>query len=181
MTESKSDLEVEVIEIDELVLDDDNDRDHTKGVDELAESLTQFGQRKPVVVFGKNLAIAGNGLVLAAKSLGWTHIAIARCPLDWDIAKARAFALADNRTAELSSWNLSRVTEHLFTLNALKWDMNALGFEHFNMPKTISFDVSPQLGQTGYAVIIDCDDEEQQSALLKRFEKQRLHARALMT
>lgn len=176
-----AELVIENVDITTLTLDPDNARGHEKGVPELAESLKKFGQQKPVVVWGDNVVIAGNGLLEAAVSLGWTKFAIVRVPKNWTKAKARAFALADNRTAELSEWKLPDVAKQLFELTSLKFDMNSLGFLNFNMPKRVAFDVSPQLGTTGYAIIIDCDDETQQATLLAKFEKQKLHARALMT
>jgi ParB-like chromosome segregation protein Spo0J len=176
-----NELEVELIAIEELKFDEENARAHVKGIPELAKSLQEFGQRKPVVVWGDNVVVAGNGLLEAAISLGWELIAIARVPKDWSHDKAKAFALADNRTAELSEWKLPEVSKQLFDLKALGFDMPALGFFKFNEPKTISFDVSPQLNESGYAIIIECDDEAQQADLLKRFEKQKLRARALMT
>jgi hypothetical protein len=47
--------------------------------------------------------VAGNHTWLAAKSLGWSEIAAVL--VDDDEATAQAFALADNRTAELGSYD----------------------------------------------------------------------------
>jgi ParB-like chromosome segregation protein Spo0J len=174
-------LVVTYMSVDELVFDPDNAREHIAGIPELAESLKQFGQRKPVVVWGGNIIIAGNGLVEAARTLEWNDIAVVHVPSDWDINKARAFALTDNRTAELSRWKLPEVTRQLFELSQLSWDMPKLGFERFNQSKRVEFDVTPQLGQTGYAIIVECDDERQQSELLEKFAKQKLRVRPLMT
>ncbi len=168
---------VEYVPIDSIEFDVKNARLHKKGIKELEESLKEFGQRKPLVVW-HGIAIAGNGLLEAAAGLNFTEIAIARTPDDWTEEKARAFALVDNRTAELSEWNLAVVTDQLFNL---PFDWDSLGFANFNLPKTVSFDVSPQLDKTGYAIIIDCENEDQQKTLLARFEKQKLNARALMT
>ena len=176
-----NELTLEVIEIDELHEDPNNARDHEKGIPELVESLTQFGQQKPLVVWGNNVVIAGNGLMEAAIELGWSKIYISRVPSDWSYEKACAFALADNRTAELSSWKLPVVTKQLFELSGFEFNMPALGFANFNQPKRVSFDVTPQLAETGYAIIIDCDTEAQQAELLEKFAKQKLHARPLMT
>lgn len=47
-----------------------------------------------------NRIVAGHHIVLAAKALGWTHIAITESELESE-DEARAFLIADNRTAEL--------------------------------------------------------------------------------
>lgn len=73
-------------------------------VEAIAASLAQFGQVKPIVVHptedGRYTILAGNHTTEAAKTLGWTHIA---CVVgkDMDEADAAAFALMDNRVAEL--------------------------------------------------------------------------------
>lgn len=179
MTEQE--FEVTLVPIDVLTPDPNNARGHEKGIPELAQSLREFGQQKPLVVWGDNVVIAGNGLLEAAKSIDMTFIFIKRTPTDWSYEKARAYALADNRTAELSTWKMPEVTKQLFALKEFQWDMSSLGFENFGQPRRVSFDVSPQLTETGYAIIIDCDNEEQQRVLLERFRKQKLSARPLMT
>jgi site-specific DNA-methyltransferase (adenine-specific) len=121
-------MKVENVLISSLTPDPKNARKHDKGVPELAVSLTTFGQRKPVVVWG-NVVIAGNGLVEAAKSLGWTKIEISRVPVDWTYEQAQAFALADNKTAELSEWDTSTLTEIRFDLDSKGWDTDVFGFE----------------------------------------------------
>ena len=75
-------------------------------VERIAASLAQYGQRKPLVVNRSehNKIEAGNGTWQAAKSLGWTHVAAVM--VEDDAMTAVGFALADNRTAELSRWDL---------------------------------------------------------------------------
>lgn len=70
----------------------------------VARSLRRFGQRKPVVARADGTVIAGNHLLAAARELGWSELAVTR--VDDDDATAKAFALADNRTSELGSFDL---------------------------------------------------------------------------
>lgn len=72
-------------------------------VDAVAASLQRFGQRKPIVVDADGVIIAGNHTWAAAKALGWDEIAVVR--VGDDQATAQAFALADNRTAELGGYD----------------------------------------------------------------------------
>jgi DNA modification methylase len=70
----------------------------------VAASLARFGQQKPVVVQASTrYVVAGNHLVRAARSLGWTEIAASIEDLD-DVT-ATAFMLADNRTSDLGSYD----------------------------------------------------------------------------
>lgn len=73
-------------------------------VDAVATSLSRFGQRKPIVVRRDDgTIIAGNHTWQAAKQLGWTEIAVAY--VGDDDVTAQAYALADNRTAELGGYD----------------------------------------------------------------------------
>jgi DNA modification methylase len=121
--------------IEDLTLDPRNARTHSqKNLDAIATSLTKFGQRKPIVITGDGVVLAGNGTLEAAKSLKWDYIDVTVTPPDWDIDTARAYALADNRTAELAEWDESVLAQQLLELHDADFDIEALGFE---MPQVI--------------------------------------------
>src|SRR5215468_10422419 len=67
-------------------------------------SLQRFGQRKPIVVREDGTVIAGNHTLLAAQELGWDEIAAVGT--EDDDATAKAYALADNRTSALGSFDV---------------------------------------------------------------------------
>lgn len=94
-----------VVKVDSLVLDPDNARLHPeRSISAIKESLTKFGQVKPVVVNRNGMiVIAGNGTVQAARELGWKNIAAN--VVDMSEIEATGYGLADNRVAELSEWN----------------------------------------------------------------------------
>jgi len=120
---------IETVLIDDLDLDPRNARKHdSKNLKAIADSLEQFGQRKPIVVWGKTV-VAGNGTMAAARSLGWTEITVARVPDDWSADQVKAYALADNRSAELAEWDEQVLTEQLKELELAEWDLETLGFD----------------------------------------------------
>ena len=126
-------LSIQTVPISQLTPDPENVRTHDqKNLDAIKASLSNFGQRKPIVVAtandGRLVVIAGNGTLEAAKSLGWKQITVARVPDDWDADKARAFAIADNRTAELADWNEVGLASALLDLEAVGWEPAVLGF-----------------------------------------------------
>ena len=117
------------VSIAELSLDPTNARKHSdKNLSAIAASLNKFGQRKPIVVH-RGVVLAGNGTLEAAKSLGWSEIEVAEVPADWDDDTAKAYALADNRTAELAEWDESELAKQLLELQDADWDITELGFE----------------------------------------------------
>lgn len=91
-------------------------------VNAVMASLSRFGQRKPIVVRKDDGRIlAGNHTWQAAKQLGWTEIAVAFVGDD-DIT-AQAYALADNRTAELGDYDDNLLKELIETVGAVDLDL----------------------------------------------------------
>jgi len=111
-------VKIENVALDTIELDPDNARTHSsRNLETIKESLAAFGQRKPVVLFG-NTVIAGNGTVEAARSLGWSKIAVTRVPPDWTLEQAKAYAIADNRTSELAEWDGNQLLKTLSDFDA---------------------------------------------------------------
>jgi ParB-like chromosome segregation protein Spo0J len=99
-----------------LRLDDRNARVHTpRNLEALVASLRRFGQQRLPLVDCDGVVIAGNGLVMAARQLGWLHIDILRTDLRGD--EARAYAIADNRTAELAEWDRPQLIDTLRSID----------------------------------------------------------------
>ena len=127
-------MKVEKVKIDSLKMDPDNARVHSeRNLKAIAGSLEGFGQRRPLVVWD-GIVIAGNGTLEAAKSLGWGEIEITRVPADWTHDQARAYALADNRTAELAEWDSTILADQLVELDSVGWDISEWGFDSLNPP-----------------------------------------------
>jgi DNA modification methylase len=128
-------MKLEKIAIDKLTLDPNNARTHDdKNLKAIEGSLQEFGQRKPIVIDQNNVIVAGNGTVTAAKSLGWTDIEVVRVPADWDTDRIKAFALADNRTAELATWNQEVLEQQLRELDEAGIQVAGFGFEVPEIP-----------------------------------------------
>jgi DNA modification methylase len=100
-------------------------REHgEKNILAIVASLQEFGQRKPIVVNRRGSTIeAGNAVYEAAKRLGWKHLAVV-----WvtdDPTSANGFAIADNRTAELATWDAAVLSSLLVDLGEKKPDLYA--------------------------------------------------------
>lgn len=143
-------MQVEVLPIADFTADPENARVHDeRNLKAIARSLEAFGQQKPIVVDRDGIIVAGNGTVAAASSLGWTEIAVVRTGLDKD--EARAYAIADNRTAELATWDAERLA---LTMGELDVDLaGAVGFseeelgamlEPFNASEAVEEEPTPE-------------------------------------
>jgi site-specific DNA-methyltransferase (adenine-specific) len=134
-------LRLESVLISSLSLDPTNARRHdSKNLASIEGSLRLFGQRKPIVVTGGNVVVAGNGTLEAAKSLGWSEIDVVRIPADWTAEQVKAYALADNRTAELAEWDAKVLADQLIELDAEGWDVSEFGFDALEPPVNLDDD-----------------------------------------
>lgn len=126
-----------------LELDPRNARKHPpRSIETIKASLTGFGQQKPIVLKldGKTV-LAGNGTLVAAQELGWTHIAAVRSGLDGQ--EATAFGLADNKTAETSEWDFEAVADLLKDLQAEQFDLTTTGWADFEIEPLLAAEWTP--------------------------------------
>ena len=90
--------------ITDLSQDPANARTHDeRNLATITASLRRFGQQKPIVVDTSGVVRAGNGTLAAAKALGWDSVEVVETDLQG--SEATAYAIADNRTAELAGWD----------------------------------------------------------------------------
>ena len=118
----------EMIKVKDLRPYEKNARKHEAAdVAAIAESIKAFGFRDPVGVWGpQNVIVEGHGRVLAAKQLGITEVPCIRLD-DLTDEQRRAYALAHNRTAELSSWDAEILPLELEELPS--YNMADFGFD----------------------------------------------------
>jgi hypothetical protein len=103
-----ADLRALAVAIDSLKPDPHNARLHgDKNRAAVADSLRMNGQLKPITVDADGVILTGNCTWETAKSLGWKFIARTRTELRG--AAARAWAIQDNRTAELAEWDVDEL------------------------------------------------------------------------
>ena len=109
-------MKIENVAVGSLSQDPANVRTHgSRNLDAIKASLRRFGQQKPIIVDASNVVRAGNGTLESAMALGWETIDIIKTGLV--ASEATAFAIADNRTAELGEWDESGLADLLISLS----------------------------------------------------------------
>ena len=89
----------------------------------------------------KGIVLAGNGTLTAAKELGWTEIQATRTELAG--VEATAFAIADNRTAELAEWDEDGLAKVLESLKVEDADLlAATGYDAAEADKMVGAEVA---------------------------------------
>ncbi|MCC6425919.1 MAG: site-specific DNA-methyltransferase [Phycisphaerales bacterium] len=137
-------LECHLVPIGTITGDPANLRLHgPRSIEAIKASFRRFGQQKPIVVDAYGVTIAGAGQLEAAKQLGWTHIAAVKSNLAG--ADRVAYAIADNRTAELSAWDEESLAATLAAMSAV--DLESLSFS--------AAELADLIGGTGSGVVQD--------------------------
>lgn len=101
----------------------------------LMASMREFGFTIPVLIDGAGTVIAGAARVEAAGRLGMTEIPVL-IATDWSDAQVRAYRLADNRLAELSTWDEATLAVELasiievgeFEVDVMGWSTGEVDF-----------------------------------------------------
>jgi ParB-like chromosome segregation protein Spo0J len=121
--------QVELIPLAKLTASKSNARTHSaKQLRQIAGSIKRFGFTVPVLVNAQNQILAGHGRVEAAKLLGLKAVPVLR--LDHlSPVEQRAYAIADNRLAELAGWDRDTLAIELRGLIELDFAVEVTGFE----------------------------------------------------
>ncbi len=139
-------MEVVTISVELLTEDPANARKHDeRNLGAIRDSLAQFGQQKPIVINSANEVIAGNGTLAAARALGWNSIQAVVSDLEG--LRAKAFAIADNRTGDLSEWDEPALVA---ALEALEDDL--LGAGAFSEAELAALDDTEQFRPRPFAI-----------------------------
>lgn len=137
-------LAYERVNIASLKFDPRNARKHDdRNIKAIMDSLRKFGQQKAIVVGEDNIVIAGNGTLEAAKRLGWDTIDVRRSGLKAD--EATAYAIADNRSAELAEWDDPVLGDILSELKESGWELDDLGFNDEDIKKLLENDIIKEI------------------------------------
>jgi ParB-like chromosome segregation protein Spo0J len=135
---------IELVPRDTLVPNAANPRRHSdKQIAQIAASIDRFGFVVPIICDDDGLIVAGAGRWAAAGLRGITAVPVIRVRFLSE-ADRRAFALADNRIAELSDWDEDLLEAELGFLFEQDYDLDATGFGLADLDFTIT-------GETGDA------------------------------
>jgi DNA modification methylase len=132
-----------------------NPRHNDDAVDAVAASIKEFGFRQPLVTDEEDTIIVGHTRYKAAQKLGMefvpVHVAIGLSP-----EQARAYRLADNRTAAIATWDEDKLPLELMALQDAGFDLDLTGFSADELLQLMS---SPTDGLTDPDAVPEPPDE----------------------
>jgi DNA modification methylase len=135
---------------------ENNPRNNDEAIKAVANSIREFGFKVPIVITSDNVIIAGHTRLKASVSLGLEEVPCIVAD-DLNEAQIKAFRLADNKTAELATWDLSRLEEELAGIDM---DMLQFGFEEMEelLPDNAAdddFDIDDEIPEIPFSEIGD--------------------------
>ena len=124
-------IQIQYRALGDIVLDSRNPRQHSqRQVNQIADSIREFGFVMPVVIDDSGHVVIGHGRVLAARKLG-----MARVP-DRHLSRGqlKALRIADNRLAQHAHWDERLLGENFLELKELELDFD-LSITGFRLPE----------------------------------------------
>ena len=144
-------MQIEQRNISDLTEDPNNARTHDeKNLAAIRQSLDAFGQQKPIVIDKTGKVVAGNGTLAAAKSMGWETIETVVTGLEDEMQMA--FAIADNRTAELAEWDSEILSDQLKELGE---DVDMTGFDEGELEELLTPEEKEEKPEVAFSEFID--------------------------
>lgn len=124
--DNMDELKVEYRKIEDVLPYENNPRNNDDAVQAVAESIQEFGFKIPIVITTGNVIVAGHTRVKAAQELGMKEVP---CIIADDLTdeQIRAFRLADNKSAEIATWDEEKLEQELAQIMDI--DMSLFGFD----------------------------------------------------
>ena len=164
-------LKIEYMALDKLKPYEKNARKHQKAdLSTIKASISEFGMSDPIGVWGKdNIIVEGHGRYLACKELGIDEVPVIHLDHLTD-EQRRAYALAHNKTAEMSEWDMELLTdeaESIFNIDLSDFGFDLSEEEEQPTAPTERKDLSDKVGET-YEVIVECVNEIEQEQIYNK-------------
>lgn len=146
-----SQVQVIQMKLADLIPYENNPRINDDAIDVVANSIKEFGFKNPIIIDKDNVIVCGHTRRLAAIKLGLTEVPCIRAD-DLTEDQIKAFRVADNKTSELSTWDLDKLK---IELGDIELNMADFGFEDLldqmkELPEDDEFDADTELEKEAF-------------------------------
>lgn len=152
-------------------------------IEQLAASIKEFGQPRPILVRKENsMIVGGHGVSMAMHAAGKTEARVLLWDVDQDTADA--FMIADNEHSKNAIDDDEMLAALMRQMD--RDDYTALGMDDNRVEKLLDPDKlsggsGAGAGDGGICqILVDCENEAHQAALLEKFNNEGLQCRALL-
>ena len=123
--------------INDVIPYDSNPREHApEQIEQVANSIKEFGWTMPILIDENNEIIAGHGRLLAGKSLGIKEVPCIVAK-GWSDEKKKAYCIADNKLTENSTWSKDFLKLNFEFLIDNEFDLGLTGFSNEEIAKIV--------------------------------------------
>lgn len=159
--------EVVIRPLDSLVPYERNPNTHPEEqIEQIANSIRQWGWTVPVLIDEKGMVIAGHGRVYAARKLGMDEVPCIVADR-WSEEQKRAYVIADNKLQEGSEWDYATMASELRDLMDGGFDVDLTGISNTELQvfsgtesdDEFSFDFSPDISPVNMSEPVGMSDE----------------------
>ena len=161
-------MDVKNISIGEIVPYAKNAKKHDKRqIDNVAESIRQYGFVQPVVIDRDGVIVIGHCRVLAAKKLGMESVPCV-CVDDLTPEQVNALRLVDNKTNE-SDWDMD-----LLSMELPEIDLSAFDFDFgvsLDEDDTETNEREEIALNESISVVVECSDDEEAEAIFEKLRE----------
>ncbi|EGN4615234.1 ParB N-terminal domain-containing protein, partial [Salmonella enterica subsp. enterica serovar Infantis] len=134
---------IEYLPVGKLLRYAKNSRTHSdEQVEQLVNSIREFGFTNPVLIDEKNELIAGHGRLAAAEILEMDKVPAIRLS-NLSEKQKKAYRIADNKLALNAGWDMQLLAEEVKELMDDDFDIDLLGFNDAELDEMLS-DEQPQ-------------------------------------
>lgn len=120
-------LEIKYIPINDIKPYKNNPRLNEDAIPYVMNSIKEFGFKNPIILDKNNVIVAGHTRLESAKRLDMKEVPVIYAD-DLTEEQIKAFRLADNKVAEKSMWDYTKLDEELDSI--LDIDMSMFDFEN---------------------------------------------------
>jgi len=164
-------MEIKTVKIDELKVFEGNPKKHPpEQIDKIIKSFGEFGFTNPVLATEDNMIVAGHARIEAARKAGIREVPVVYLPFKGK--KALAYAIADNKLAELAMWDFTMLADLMTELDDGQFDLQATGFDIEEVEKIMNWTPGQFRPGAGYAKV---DPEKIKDLTLTDIEKDKFH------
>jgi len=136
-------LQLEQWPIGRLVEYERNPRKNDDVVDRMAQAITEFGFRIPIVARSDGLVVDGHLRLKAARVLGLDTVPVVLAD-ELSETQIKAFRLLANQSANWAEWDELLLSSELNELLAEDYDLSLIGFDDAELEALLAGEVDPE-------------------------------------
>lgn len=143
-----------------------NAKKHSKEqVEQIANSIKEFGFTQPVIIDKNNEVVAGHGRILGAKKAGLKQVPTV-CLEELTEEQIKAYRLVDNKLNE-SEWDYGLLDTELGILGkSIDMDMSMFGFdENIDLTNAFEYETKDKVEKNFFVVSLAFPKEEKETIM----------------